>query len=362
MIYLDYAATAPLKREVFDAMLPYLGPKFGNPDSTHAFGREAAYAVTVARDKVAEILGVSAQEIYFTSGGTESDNWAVRNLGGKSALLSPIEHRAALSAAELREGGFRLSPVGRDGIVGAEQIESFLDDNTGLVCVMSVNNETGAIQPIKEISQICGRRKIPLFCDCVQAALSQDLKALCAQADAISLSGHKLGAMKGVGALMVKKGIPLRPLIAGGEQERGLRGGTLNVAAIVGFAKALELAQQGREEFCARTQRLSELFREKIFSALHDDVRQDGEVRAPNLLHLTFRCAGRSFLQSLDLNGVAASGGAACSAQSELPSHVLLAMGRTEEEALRGVRFSFGAETTEEEVLRAAQTVIRLLR
>lgn len=359
MIYLDYAATTPLNSEAFEEMLPYFTGKFGNPDSLHTFGREAAYAVTKARDTVAQILGVKSGEVYFTSGGTESDNWAVRCLGKGKVLLSPIEHAAALSGSALREGGRRFTAVGENGIVSPESVESALNADTGLVCVMSVNNETGCIQPVKEIAALCKKRGVVFFSDCVQAAASQDLKELCSYADAVSLSGHKFGGPKGVGALVVKKDEALKPLLAGGEQERSLRGGTLNVAGIVGFAVALEFAQKNRKLYCEHTGHLRDLFEEKIFAALGESVKRDGESRAPNISHLTFEMGGEAFLNLLDLNGLAASGGAACSAHAALPSHVMTAMGRNEETAKRGVRFSFGLGTREEEVLRAAEIVIR---
>lgn len=360
MIYLDYAATSPLKQPVLDAMMPYLTGKFGNPDSLHAFGREAAYAVTSARDRIAEILGVSPGDVYFTSGGTEADNWAVRRMGTGRALLSPIEHAAALSALPLR-GGKRgtVCTVSADGVVLPENFCGSFREDTGLVCIMAVNNETGCIQPIEEIAEYAHARGALLFSDCVQAAGTLKLSGILRFADGISLSAHKIGGPKGVGALVVKKGAKLKPLLVGGEQERGMRGGTLNVAGIVGFAKALELSQQNREAFCAHTGMLRDAFEEKICSALGGGVKRDGVNRAPNLSHLTFEKGSEAFLNVLDLRGVAASGGAACSAHAALPSHVMLAMGRTPEEAKKGVRFSFGAETTKEEVLFAAQIIIK---
>lgn len=362
MIYLDYAATSPLRGEVLQKMMPYLSGNFGNPDSLHSFGREAAYAVTKARDTIAQILGVNAGEVYFTSGGTEADNWAVRNLGKGSALVSPIEHAAVLSAVPMREDGFSLFGANPSGVLSPEKIEQTLTDQTGIVCVMAVNNETGCIQPIKEISALCKRRGVYLFCDCVQAASTQDLKEILRYADAISLSAHKIGGPKGTGALIVKKGVPLKCLIAGGEQERNLRGGTLNVAGIVGFAEALALAQGGREGFCRHAEELRTLFEAELKNALGNEVTIDGENRAPNISHVTFSKGGEAFLNLLDLKGVAASGGAACSAHAALPSHVLMTMGRSAEEAKRGVRFSFGAGTTKEEVLLAAKVVIDCLK
>ena len=360
MIFLDYASTSPLREEVLQEMLPYFRERYANPDSVHALGREAALAVTRARDMIAEHLGVSAGEVYFTSGGTEADNWAVRNLGYGHALVSSIEHAAVLSAAPLRAGGASFFPVEPSGVVSPEKISENLKEETGLICLMKVNNETGCIQPVEETAKICKERNILLFSDCVQAATTQDLKHVLKFADAISLSAHKIGGPKGVGALIVKKGTPLKALIAGGEQERGLRGGTLNVPGIVGFAHALKLAQEEKEFFSKETLALRELFEGKLKERLGEEVSIDGENRVPNITHVTFLRGGGEILQLLDLNGVAASGGAACSAHAALPSHVLTAMGRTEETARRGVRFSFGKETTKEEILKTVEIIARL--
>lgn len=361
-VYLDYAATTPLSEAVLEAMLPLLKENFGNPDSLHSYGRRAAYAVTQARDTVAEILGVSSSEVYFTSGGTEADNWAVRMIArGERAdvCYSAIEHAAVQSAAKLC-ANCSVAPVNGDGIVTKEAVASALTDRTGLVCLMAVNNETGCAQPIEEIGALCKERGAFFFSDCVQAATACDLRAICRSCDAISLSGHKIYGPKGVGVLVVKKGVPLSPLIAGGEQERGLRGGTLNPAAIVGFAKALELAQGERERFCAHTGALRAEFEQTILTALGDGVRVDGTRRVPNISHLTF--SGEEELWNvLDLRGVACSGGAACSAHASSPSHVMLAMGRTESEARSGVRFSFGKDTSKQEVAFAARQVIDCL-
>lgn len=356
-VYLDYAATTPLDNEILEKMLPFLKEEFGNPDSPHEYGRRTAYAVTQARDRIAQTLGVHANEVYFTSGGTEADNWAARRLGEGSACVSAIEHRAVLESAPFRAGGYTVARANEKGIVSAQAVEESLREDTGLVCVMAVNNETGCIQPIEEIARLCRARGVTLFSDCVQAACSQDMKKICAVCDAVSLSGHKLYGPHGVGALVVKKGSKLSSLLAGGEQERGLRGGTLNTAAIVGFSYALERTQREREAFHRRAFDLRERFEQTVLHALGSVVRIDGENRAPNISHMTFT-RGESLLHKLDLAGVAASGGAACSAQAALPSHVMLAMGRTEEEARSGIRFSFGKDTTEEEIAFAAEKVI----
>ncbi len=361
-VYLDHAATTPLRHEVLEAMLPVLKEDFGNPDSLHGYGRRAAKYVTDARDQIACILGVQPSEVYFTSGGTEADNWAARNMGYGSALVSPIEHAALLSSAKLRKSGFSIMRAEASGIVLAAQLEDTMSKDTGLVCLMAVNNETGCVQPVEEAAAIAHARGALFFSDCVQAACSQDLKKICAVCDGVSLSAHKVGGPKGVGALVVKKGVKISPLLAGGEQERGLRGGTLNVAGIVGFSKGLELAARERELFCAHTLKLRTRFEEKLCSALGGGVRIDGERREPNISHLTFGRGGEAFLNLLDLKGIAASGGAACSAHAALPSHVMLAMGRTPEEAKRGARFSFSLGTTEEEALYAADVIISCLK
>ena len=356
-VYLDYAATTPLDSEILDHMLPYFKGEFGNPDSAHAYGRRTAYAVSQARDSIARVLNVQPGEVYFTSGGTEADNWAARRLGKGSVCVSAIEHHAVLQSAQLRAGGVTVAQANEQGIITAQAAAAALGGDTGLVCVMAVNNETGCIQPLKEISALCRLRGALLFSDCVQAACTQNLKEICGLCDAISLSAHKLYGPHGAGALVVKKGSGLAPLISGGEQERGLRGGTLNVAAIVGFSYALERAQAEREAFVSRSAFLRERFEQTVLRALGSAVQIDGENRAPNISHITFS-RGESLLHRLDLAGVAASGGAACSAQAALPSHVMRAMGRSEEQARSGIRFSFGKHTTEEEVDFAAQQVI----
>ncbi len=351
-----------MRGEVLSAMLPCLKENFGNPDSLHSYGRKAAHAVTEARDLIASVLGTKPSEVYFTSGGTEADNWAIRGIGTGDVLCSPIEHAAVLSALSVsgrRSGG--ECRVSENGIVQTD-FAATMSEETSLVSVMAVNNETGCIQPIEKIAPLVHARGGYLFSDCVQAACTLSLKEILLHADAISLSSHKIGGPKGVGVIVVKKGVPLKGLLVGGEQERGLRGGTLNVAGIVGFAQALRLAQEEREEFSARTGALRDLFEEKICAALGSEVRVDGEHRTSNISHLTFARGGGAFLNVLDLRGVACSGGAACSAHAALPSHVLMAMGRSEEEARRGVRFSFGRKTAREEVLFAADTVIDAYR
>ena len=367
MIYLDYAATSPLREEALEAMLPYFKEEFGNPDSLHACGRRAAAALQRARDAIAAALGVQPSEVYFTSGGTEADNWAARGIarGGAAEkfLVSPVEHAAVLSAVSAHREHV-VCRVGEDGVVSPDHVRDLLAASGGvsLVGVMAVNNETGCVQPVAELAAAAHAAGAYFFSDCVQAASSCDLKELARHADALALSAHKVGGPKGVGALVVKKGVPIAPLIAGGEQERGLRGGTSNVAGAVGFARALSLAQAEREAYIRHTGSLRDAFEQRILAELGSEVRADGARRVPNISHLTFARGGTAFLNALDLAGVACSGGAACSSHSAQPSHVLMAMGRSAEEALRGVRFSFGRETTAEEAARAADIVIEKYR
>lgn len=381
-VYLDYAATSPLRAEVLGRMLPLLKENFGNPDSLHAFGRKAAYLVGEARDRIAGALGVKPKEVYFTSGGTEADNWAVRCLAaGEPFAVSSIEHAAVLSSAKLR-GEHALLACDREGRVPLQAVEEALKSGAKLVALMAVNNETGVFQPVQEAAELCHGYGALLFADCVQAGRCCDLKALTAAADAVALSAHKLGGPKGTGLLWVRSGVRIPPLIAGGEQERSLRGGTLNAAGIVGMAEALVLAQSEREAFILHTKALREAFEARILSALGGEARIDGggvaagggaavgaaavgeksTKRAPNLSHITFAGGGEWLIGALDLRGVACSGGAACSAHAALPSHVMLAMGRSEEEAKRGVRFSFGMETTPREAEYAAETVVSVIR
>ena len=364
MIYLDYAATAPLRSEALEAMLPLFKDNFGTADSLHAAGRRAAAALQGARDTIARVLGVQPSEVYFTSGGTEADNWAARGVarGGEcdAILISPIEHTAFAAPVSARRKNNIVCCVGEDGVVSPDHVRDLLARSKGvsLVGVMAVNNETGCVQPVAKLAAAAHAAGAYFFSDCVQAAPSCDLKELARHADALALSAHKVGGPKGVGALIVKKGVPLSPLIMGGEQERGLRGGTSNVAGAVGFARALSLAQSEREAFIRHTGSLRDAFEQYILSALGDEVKADGARRVPNISHLTFARGGTAFLSVLDLNGIACSGGAACSSHSAHPSHVLMAMGRSAEEALRGVRFSFGMGVTQAQAEAAAETVV----
>ncbi len=375
LIYFDYAATTSLDSEVLEKMLPYYKENYGNADSLHAFGRKAQTAVDYARDKVAELIGAKPSEIYFTSGGTESDNWAV--LGGAYAckkrgkthvLASAIEHHAVLSAMErLGKEGFEIEyiPVNQAGRVEVGEVEKRLKENTGLVVVMKANNETGAIQPVEEIAELCKKRGILCFSDCVQYVPHRNLDVTALGADMVAISAHKFHGPKGCGVLYIRKGVGIEKLVAGGEQERGMRGGTLNVPAVVGLAHALELCYKNNAEREERISALRKKFLDKVLAL--DGVSLNGgfskcEDGLSSVINLRFDgVENTSFLYNMDLNGIAVASGSACASASLKPSHVLTAMGLTEEQAKSSIRFSIGKDTTDEEIEYVAEKVKEIL-
>ncbi len=371
-IYLDHAATTPLDSGVLEEMLPYFTEYYGNADSPHAVGRTAQNAVDCARDQIAAALNAKANEIYFTAGGTEGDNWALqggayaqKEKGRAHIILSAIEHHALLSAAKkLETEGFSVTylPVNEGGMVETNALKAALRPDTGIVAVMAVNNETGVAQPVRELAEIARANGSLFLCDGVQAAPYQPLDVKALGVDMLTLSAHKFYGPKGCGALYIKSGVKMRGLIVGGEQERGLRGGTTNVPAIVGMAKAYTQTVAELDETQARLLSLRNLFLEEIRGIEGVTIHGEG---IPALLNLRF--AGVSnvdFVYNMDLKGVSVAAGSACASASIKPSHVLLAMGLTEEEAKESVRFSFGKRNTEEEIRRAAaivkEVVVRL--
>lgn len=371
-IYLDHAATTPLDNEILQAMLPYLTHCFANADSPHAHGRAAMAAVDDARDTLAELLGAKPSEVYLTSGGTESDNWALtggayamKEQGRDHVILSAIEHHAVKAAAEkLQKEGFSVSylPVNGQGRVETNVLQGLLGPRTGIVAVMAVNNETGVVQPIKELAELTHESGALFFTDAVQAAPHIPLKVKELGVDMLSLSSHKFYGPKGGGALYVKGGVKIKPLIVGGEQERGLRGGTTNVATAVGMAAAY--AKTAAE--LPRTQKKLRALRAAFIDGLAalDGVHiYGGEKDIPAVLSLRIEgVTGVDLVYKLDLNGVSISAGAACASASVKPSHVMMAMGLCEREARECVRVSFGKENTEEEVRRAAALTVEIAR
>lgn len=364
-VYLDYAASTPLEKNVLEKMTPHMLGNFGNADSLHSFGRKGMAAVDASRDGIAELLGVRPDEIYFTSGGAEGDNWAVKGLaraaarqGKKHIVLSAIEHHAVLDAAfALEREGFSLTFVSANegGMVEPNAVEKAMNADTGLVCVMWANNETGAIQPIKEISRLAKEKGATFFTDAVQAAphLPIDLKEY-KDVDAMAISGHKFYGPKGVGALFLRRGVKAENLIDGGNQQRGKRGGTLNTPSIVGLYEALKQTRENLTETEAKLFALRTTFLKELASLSGWNV--NGKNTLPAILNLRFDgVENGTLLRELDLNGIAVSAGSACASGAIEPSRALLAMGLTNGQALSSVRVSFGKDTTEEDVIYAAE-------
>ena len=361
LIYVDNAATTPISKEVLDAMMPWLTEGYGNASSIYSKGREAGWALKNAREKIAAAFGASPSEIYFTSCGSESDNWAIKGAaaamakrGKKHIITSAFEHHAVLHSCEaLEKQGFEVTyvPVHENGVVRVEDIEAAIRPDTGLVTIMYANNEIGTIQPIKEIGALCRERKIWFHTDAVQAVGHVPINVEEQNIDMLSLSGHKIHAQKGVGMLYIRRGISLPNLIDGGGQERGKRAGTENVAAIVGLAKAVEIATANIEERAARTRVLRDKLIDNILKIERTRLNGDREKRLPGNVNISIEgIEGESLLLSLDMYGICASSGSACTSGSLDPSHVLLAIGLKHEVAHGSLRISLSDENTEEDV------------
>lgn len=367
-IYFDHAATTPLAKEVLEKMMPYLTEVFGNANSQHAFGREAVKAVDCARDDIAKIINCKPNELYFTSGGTEGDNWAMRGVAhaykekGKHLIISPIEHAAMLETAKaLKKEGFEVSfmKVDSEGVIDLEHLKSIIRPDTIFIGCMMANNEVGTIEPIKEMAKIAKENGIVCFTDAVQAAgvLKIDVKDL--GVDLMSMSAHKIYGPKGVGALYIRNGLKVESILTGGHQERMKRGGTTNVAGVVGFAEAFKIADRDREKNFEYISMLRDRFIDRVMAEV-PFVKLNGHRynRLPANADFSFEfIEGESILFSLDLAGIAVSSGSACSSGSLEPSHVLLALGVDEALAHGSIRFSFGKHNTVEEVDYAVETI-----
>lgn len=361
-VYIDHASTTPCDKRVVDAMLPYFTDEFGNADSQHFYGRETAKAVAEARATIARLIGAAPNEVYFTASGSEADNWALKGTAlamrergkGNHIIISAIEHHAILTSAEwLEKNGFVVTklPVGPNGIVDPQSLRDAIDDQTTLVSVMYVNNEVGTIQPVRDLCKIAHEHGALFHTDCVQAMpyIHIDVKEL--GADMISMSGHKFYGPKGVGALYIRNGVKIEKLVSGGGQERSQRGGTTNTPAVVGMAKALELAVATMDEDNAHIAAVRDHFVERVLKEI-PYVRLNGDMqhRVPSCANFSFEYVeGEGILMSLDIKGVAVSSGSACSSGSLDPSHVLLAMGVPVEISHGSIRFSFGKDNTMEE-------------
>ena len=373
MIYLDYNATTPLSPAAREAMLPYLEKFFGNPSSGHAAGRQARAAIDSARDRIASIIGAKPNEIVFTGGGTESNNLAVLGLArahagaGHHIVSCRTEHHAVLNAVEqLEREGFRVSWIGvdRDGVIDLDQLRDSLGDETILVSIMTANNETGVIQPMAEISEICRSRRVLLHSDMVQSFGKMENDPVAAGlVDAASFAAHKFYGPKGAGFLYLRSGLSVQPILFGGAHENQRRPGTEDVAAIVGMAEAAAQARLDEKERLREERlrdRLWQGIKEHWASAMQNGA---GAPRLPNTLNVIFRAVdSETLLIALDLEGVCASSGSACMVGSVTPSHVLMAMGLSREDAASAVRFSLGKPTTEEEIEQTIAIVGKLAR
>lgn len=373
MIYLDHAATTPMRPEVWEAMQPYAGDNFGNSSGTHSTSRRAKNALESAREEVASLIGARPLEIVFTSGGTESDNLALKGAAwgspGRSGIVTvATEHEAVLESADLiRRAGSPVVALGvnRQGAVDSAELSSLVDDTTAVVSVMTVNNETGAIQDITALSDAVKRAgdDVLFHTDAVQAFSSQEVDVDLLGVDLLTITAHKFGGPKGAGILYVREGTPLEPLIHGGGQELGRRSGTHDVAGAVGLARAMGLAVKDRDEFNRDVGSIRDEFEGLVLASVDGaELNSPKETRSPHHSNLRFPgVRNETLLMRLDQAGVAASAGAACQSGAATVSHVLEAMGLTASQARESVRFTFGWTSTSEEASSAAEIVIDLV-
>ena len=360
--YMDYSATTYVKPEVLDAMMPFFTEKFGNPSSFYGISRETKMAVDNARAQVAKAINCDPNEVYFTGGGSEADNWAIKGIAtahmkkGNHIITTKIEHHAVLHTCEfLEKFGFEVTylDVNEEGFVDLKQLEEAITDKTILVSIMFANNEIGTIQPIKEIGALCREKKVLFHTDAVQAVGSVPVDVKDMNIDLLSLAGHKFYGPKGVGALYIRRGVRIDNLIHGGGQERGRRAGTENIPGVVGLGKAIEIATENIEENRARLT----VLRDKLIDGILERIPYArlngprGDKRLPGNSNISFEfIEGESILLSLDFEGICASSGSACTSGSLDPSHVLLAIGLPHEKAHGSLRTTLGAASTEEDV------------
>jgi cysteine desulfurase len=359
-IYLDHSATTPLDRRVFEEMKPYFSLKFGNASSLHSFGREASEAVERARERVAKALNCSPSEVYFTSGGTEADNWALKGVAyanrkkGKHIITSSIEHHAVLHVCEyLERNGFEVTylPVDRYGMVRVEDVERAIRKDTVLISVMHANNEIGTVEPLEEIGKIAREKGVYFHTDGVQSfcKIPTDVNKL--NVDLFSISAHKLYGPKGVGALFIRSGVRIEPLLHGGGHERGMRSGTENTPGIVGLGAAAELGMRRMKQDTEKLIFLRDRLIKGVLKVQDSWLNGHPKRRLPNNAHFCFRLIeGEALILRLDERGIAASTGSACSSKSLEPSHVLLRIGLKHEEAHGSLRLTLGRENTKEEI------------
>ncbi|WP_024614551.1 cysteine desulfurase NifS [Clostridium sp. Ade.TY] len=375
-VYMDYAATTYVKPEVLEEMLPYFTNKFGNPSSFYAISRETKMAVDKARGQVADALNADLNEIYFTGGGSEADNWAIKGIAsayknkGNHIITTKVEHHAVLHTCEyLEKQGFEVTylDVDEEGFINLEELKNAITDKTILVSIMFANNEIGTIEPIKEIGKICRERKVLFHTDAVQAIGNVEIDVKDMNIDLLSIAGHKIYGPKGIGVLYIRKGVRIHNLIHGGGQERNRRAGTENIAAIVGLGKAIEMATQNLEEHSKRLTKLRDELIDGLLKIPYTRLNGPrGDKRLPGNVNVSFEfIEGESILLSLDFEGVCASSGSACTSGSLDPSHVLLAIGLPHEKAHGSLRLTLGDGSTEEDVnyvLEVVPPIIERLR
>lgn len=371
-VYVDNAATTQVDPDVAEKVIPCFTSVFGNASSIHTAGRKAKELLDTAREQVANALGAEPGEIYFTAGGSESDNWAIKGVAhkfakkGKHLITTAIEHHAVLhSMKSLEKEGFEVTylPVDSEGFVTAEQVEKAIRPDTILVSVMFANNEIGSVEPIAEIGDVCKKHGVLFHTDAVQAVahIKIDVKAM--NIDMLSLSGHKFNAPKGVGALYIRKGITISNLIDGGQQERGKRAGTENIPAIVGMGYAIEVATRELDERMSRVRKMRDRLRDELMRRIPYAKLNTPENSLPGTLNISFQyIEGESILLMLDMNGICASSGSACTSGSLDPSHVLLAIGLPHEIAHGSVRMSIDHNNTEEEIDHIIDTLPKIIQ
>jgi len=360
-VYLDYSATTPVKKEVLDAMLPYFSEKFGNPSSLYRIGTESKDAISKARQQLAGLIGANEREIYFTSSGTEADNWAVISAAkaklkkGNHIITSAIEHHAVLHTCDfLEKSGYEITylPVNSDGLISLEELEAAITDKTTLISIMFANNEIGSVQPIKEIAAIAKKHDILFHTDAVQALGNIEIDVKDLGIDMMSVSGHKIYGPKGIGALYIRKGLIIPNYMHGGAQENNKRAGTENLTGIVGFGKAAELAGRDLSDHIAKIRELRDYFKTELCRKI-DGLEINGglDSRLPGNLNIAFQgVEGEALLLYMDVKGIAASTGSACSSATFAASHVLKALGHPLERVYCSIRFTVGDFTTKEDI------------
>ena len=371
MIYLDNAASTQIHPVVIEEMIPFLKEQYGNPSSIHRLGRLSHKAIQNARKKIADLIHCQPEEILLTSGGTESNNTALLGIANsnskKHIITSSIEHDAILEPCKkLEKEGSEITyvPVDSDGLLNSEKIRESISKDTCLVTIMFANNEVGTIQPIKEISKICKENKVIFHTDAIQAVGKVDINVKELDLDLLSISSHKINGPKGVGALYIKKGIQIDPFILGGGQENGLRSGTENVASIVGFGKACQLAKENMESNVSNFTSLRDSLVSKIMKQIsHVSFNGHKEKRIPNNAHLTFLGVnGEDLIIKLDENGIAASTGSACSVRVQKASHVLKAMGFDHEQITGSLRLTVGISNNESEIEKTVEILKKVVK